>query len=366
MSAFAEPCAVPIKKGIRVATYNASLNRKLHGEMYDELKDGDSAQAAAIAEVIRIVDPDILMLQELDKGEGQEVLTSFHDHYILRSKSQTNAGYPFRKHFSSNTGMATGMDLDRDGQLSGPGDAQGFGWHQGQYSFAILSKLPITPKRISEFRTFLWRDLERTNLDQVRSGAKPWYDEQSRSVLRLSSKNHVAVPVRVADRIIWILAAHPTPPVFDGDEDRNGWRNFDEIRLLKLLASRGANLKNDRGANFQMPVEDGFVLMGDLNADPEKGDGREGAIMQLLTHPEVNQAASLGRLVPEVTDVKLTSVRNTSAFGLRVDYIIPSKNITVFQSGLCRPKLIQSKASTDHFLVWMDMEPSSRPTEHLP
>jgi endonuclease/exonuclease/phosphatase family metal-dependent hydrolase len=162
------------------------------------------------------------------------------------------------------------------------------------------------------------------------------------------------------------LAAHPTPPVFDGDEDRNGWRNFDEIRLLKLLASRGSNLKNDRGANFQMPEEDGFVLMGDLNADPDKGDGREGAIMQLLTHPEVNQTASLGRLVPEVTDVKLTSVRNTSAFGLRVDYIIPSKNITVFQSGLCRPKLIQSKASTDHFLVWMDMEPSSRPTEHLP
>jgi len=32
-------------------------------------------------------------------------------------------------------------------------------------------------------------------------------------------------------QVIHILASHPTPPVFDGVEDRNGRRNHDEIRL---------------------------------------------------------------------------------------------------------------------------------------
>ena len=30
---------------------------------------------------------------------------------------------------------------------------------------------------------------------------------------------------------VHFLVSHPTPPVFDGPEDRNGPRNYDEIRF---------------------------------------------------------------------------------------------------------------------------------------
>lgn len=51
------------------------------------------------------------------------------------------------------------------------------------------------------------------------------------AVLRLSSKSHWDLPDYVGDRVVHVLAAHPTPPVFDGPEDRNGLRNADEIRF---------------------------------------------------------------------------------------------------------------------------------------
>ena len=35
------------------------------------------------------------------------------------------------------------------------------------------------------------------------------------------------------------LVSHPTPPVFDGPEDRNGTRNHDEIRFLADYVAGG-------------------------------------------------------------------------------------------------------------------------------
>ena len=59
----------------------------------------------------------------------------------------------------------------------------------------------------------------------------PWYTDAELAVLPLSSKSHWDIPIRIGNRTVHFLASHPTPPVFDGDEDRNGRRNFDEIRL---------------------------------------------------------------------------------------------------------------------------------------
>ena len=363
---YADPCSIPSKQGIRVATYNTSLNRKKTGEMYRELLSGQSEQASKIAQLIKTVDPDVLLVQELDKGTQQEVLTLLHDRYLKAGPATSGLSYPYRHHFLSNTGVKTGVDLDRNQKSNDPGDAQGFGWHPGQYGFALLSKLPFEQTRISEFRTLLWRDLPGTNMERIRWGEKPWYGAQASQLLRLSSKNHVAVPIQMPGGIVWLLAAHPTPPVFDGPEDRNGWRNFDEIRLLALLASRAPNLKNDRGEPFMIPVRDPFIIMGDLNADPKKGDGRSGAISQLLDHPKVNQKASLGDLVPEANHAGASHPRDTSAFGLRVDYIIPSSNVKVLQSGLCRKNKHEAKPPSDHFLVWMDIQPGQRKDQIKP
>ena len=58
-----------------------------------------------------------------------------------------------------------------------------------------------------------------------------FYDPEELDVFRLSSKNHVDVPVKIDNGTVHFLVSHPTPPVFDGPEDRNGTRNHDEIRF---------------------------------------------------------------------------------------------------------------------------------------
>ena len=83
--------------------------------------------------------------------------------------------------------------------------------------------------------------------------------------LRLSSKTHADVGVAVPTvdggfREVRVLISHPTPPVFDGPEDRNGRRNRDEIRFWSIHL--------DRPEAAGVPA----VLLGDLNADPFDGD----------------------------------------------------------------------------------------------
>ena len=54
---------------------------------------------------------------------------------------------------------------------------------------------------------------------------------QEQAVLRLSCKIHWDVPVQIGSETVHFLVSHPTPPAFDGPEDRNGRRNHDEIRF---------------------------------------------------------------------------------------------------------------------------------------
>ena len=53
----------------------------------------------------------------------------------------------------------------------------------------------------------------------------------------------------VGGKVIHTLVSHPTPPVFDGPEDRNGTRNHDEIRLWSdyVLPSRSGYIYDDEG-----------------------------------------------------------------------------------------------------------------------
>ena len=82
------------------------------------------------------------------------------------------------------------------------------------------------------------------------------------------------------------MVSHPTPPVFDGEEDRNGRRNHDEIRLWMdyVDPSQGDYLYDDRGRSGGLAEKTSFVIAGDLNADPHDGGSHPGAIRQLLDH----------------------------------------------------------------------------------
>jgi endonuclease/exonuclease/phosphatase family metal-dependent hydrolase len=362
-------------KTVRFATFNTSLYRNSLGEIEKDLKSGENEQMKIIAEIIQRNDPDILALQEFDFAEDNAYVKLYQKHYLNISQNGANpVKYPYFYAFPSNTGILTEFDLNKDGKFKTANDAYGYGRYPGQYAFAILSKYPIDETGIRTFQYFLWKDMPDANIP-LNSDHKTYYEKEELKIFRLSSKNHVDVPVIINKDTIHVLIAHPTPPVFDGKEDRNGKRNHDEIRLFADYISggeRASYLYDDKGKYGGLGEDTKFVILGDMNADPIDGDSYENAILQLTDHPLINSKAASGKHVPESKGSavkhnqrpdKGDPYHNTSVFGLRIDYVLPSANLKVKSSGVFWPSenegffyLVKDKKGSDHRLVWVDIK----------
>ena len=59
---------------LRIATFNASMNRDTAGALAEALTTPDDPQVAAIASLILEVAPDILLINEFDYAEGSAAL----------------------------------------------------------------------------------------------------------------------------------------------------------------------------------------------------------------------------------------------------------------------------------------------------
>jgi 3-phytase len=242
---------------LRVATFNASLNRAAAGALRTDLSTPDNAQAAAVAEIIQRVRPDLLLINEFDFD--REAARLFQDNYLSVGRNGARPiRYPHRFIAPSNTGVASGFDLNNDGRVvTTPGaagygdDALGFGAFPGQFGMVIFSKYPIEAEGVRTFQNFLWKDMPGARLPDDATTAAPqdWYSAEELAVLPLSSKSHWDIPVNVNGETVHILAAHPTPPVFDGPEDRNGLRNADEIRFWDdyVTPGQGGYIYDDQG-----------------------------------------------------------------------------------------------------------------------
>ncbi|MGB9359881.1 MAG: endonuclease/exonuclease/phosphatase family protein, partial [Acidimicrobiia bacterium] len=199
----------------------------------------------------------------------------------------------------------------------------------------------------------------------------------------LSSKNHVDVPIEVDGKTVHFLVSHPTPPVFDGDEDRNGRRNFDEIRFWADYVSGGKTARyiyDDAGTKGGLNGNARFVIAGDLNSDPFDGDSYPGAAQLLLDHPKVNATttpSSLGGpqqagLQGGINDDHLgdpafdtADFSDSSPGNLRADYVLPRSTMTIVRSGVFWPLEadplfplvgVYPFPSSDHRLVWIDVD----------
>ena len=368
---------------VRVATYNSSLNRSAQGELLRDLSTPDAAQPRAVAEIIQRVRPDILLLLEFDYDAAGESLAAFRSHYLARAQNGAQPIHYEHAFFAeSNTGQPSGFDLNNDGKVEGGQDALGFGEFPGQYGMVLLSRFPIDAKRARTFRKLLWKDMPGAVLPDDPATAAPadWYSAQELAVLPLSSKSHWDVPVKIGSLTLHVLASHPTPPSFDGPEDRNGLRNHDEIRFWTDYLGRGQKyLRDDRGRRGAFGGRH-FVVLGDLNSDPVDGESLHAAIEALLRHPRVNasftpssegaaeaSAAQGGINASHRADARF----DTADFGdrvagnLRVDYLLPSTGLVACRGGVFWPRREEPEAilvwgdrpppSSDHRLVWMDL-----------
>ena len=363
---------------IRFATFNASLYRDSPGQLKKDLSTGANKQAQRIAEIIQRIQPDVLLINEFDYDATGDTVQSFQRHYLQVSQSNQppiQFGHSFIA--PQNTGIASGLDLDGDGNTTGAGDAFGYGRFAGQYGMVVFSKFPIAKEKIRSFRMFLWKDMPAARFPRDPISGQSFYSDAARAVFRLPSKSMWDLPIICGSRTVHLVVAHPTPPVFDGPEDRNGLRNHDEIRLLAdyLDPRRSVYIYDDQGRRGGLRQEDLFVVAGDMNADPFDGDSRDGAIRQLLEHPRVHQGAapsSRGAVVKSRLDGGANGqqrgdpAHDTSDFNddqgvgnLRLDYVLPSRSLGVATSGVFWPSPGDDGHSaivaSDHRLVWIDL-----------
>ncbi len=359
-------------EAVRVMTFNVGDVRA------SDLQDAEHPRLRALGAIIRTIRPDILLLNEIatDPSRPEAVGERFVAEFLARPQADGLPGLRYRVFAApSNTGVHAGLDLDRDGQADAGAAGRAFAWDcwgygefPGHYGMAllVLEPLAIDRDRARTFRTLRWADMPGAMLPAREPGSdEGWYTPEALAGLPLSSKSHWDVPVRlVSGAEVHVLASHPTPPVFDGPEDRNGRRNHDEIRLWGEYLSGAAWIVDDAGNVAPFPPQAHGVIVGDLNADPIDGDSLNNPVGRwLLAHP---------RLAPDVRPRSATPIpgldpTDTSRFRLRVDYVLPTAGLRVLGSGVWRSSADNPPGVThipalppafpsDHFPVWVDLD----------
>jgi hypothetical protein len=403
------PAAAAARSGpsIRFATFNASLNRNVAGQALADLSVPGNAQADAVAEIIQRVRPDVLLINEFDyyapttEHPNGPLVDAFRDNYLAVPHNGA-AAIEYEHSFvaESNTGISSGFDLNNNGVTdTTPGDnpygddSFGFGLFPGQFGMVVLSRFPIDTDGIRTFQHFLWKDMPGALLpdDPATTAPADWYSAAELAVFRLSSKSHWDVPIEIGGETVHFLVSHPTPPVFDGPEDRNGTRNSDEIRLWADYVRAGPTARyiyDDVGTHGGLAPTELFVIAGDQNSDPLDGDSIPGSIQQLLEHPFVNAkstpSSAGGTFWSEVQDVLNDDHESDPAFdtadfcdtpafppcsgpgNLRADYVLPRKTVRITGSGVFWPTATDPLLyltgtgfpvpSSDHRLVWVDLD----------
>jgi myo-inositol-hexaphosphate 3-phosphohydrolase/phosphodiesterase/alkaline phosphatase D-like protein len=398
----------PMAPTIRFSQFNASLNRNSEGQLVTDLSTPNNAQAKAVAEIIQRTNPDVLLINEFDyfTADPTAAIRLLLENYLgVSQNGATPVEYPYFYIAPSNTGIATGFDLNNNGvavttpETPGYGDDSfGFGQFPGQFGMLLLSKYPIDTDNIRTFQTFLWKDMPGnllTNDPTVDNPATPvnenlggFYSAEEQAILRLSSKSHWDVPILVNGETIHALVSHPTPPVFDGTEDRNGKRNYDEIRFWSdyVTPGKGSYIYDDEGGTGGLTAGSKFVIMGDQNADPNDGDSYNNAVRQLLQNPNINTntiPSSLGGVQQAALQGGANATHksnpafdtgdfaDTTPGNLRTDYVLPSANQQIASSGVFwplntdpnfapvgvfTPSLPGGYPSSDHRLVYTDIQ----------
>jgi hypothetical protein len=368
---------------VTFATFNVSMEAQNYlpkgepgdGTVLAKLLQTDSQpQIRNIAHIIQLIRPDVLLLNEFDYIADSEMgVKAFIRNYLHNAQGDAKPiDYPYFYYSTVNTGSPSPYDLDNDGIASGVGaDAWAFGFYPGQYGMLLLSKYPIAHEKVRTFQQFKWKDMPGF-LPTLKADGSPWYSEQAWQEFPLSSKSHWDIPLLVNGKTVHVLASHPTPPVFDGPENRNGIRNHDEIRFWidYLTPAKAGYIYDDKGQTGGLAEGNSFVLLGDQNASADgEGDALGDAIVKLVSHPRINNSQ-----VPQSKGGAEHSPDNplarfhTAAWRMRADYVLPSKSgFAIKDSGVFWPEkadalypLVGSRgASSDHRLVWVTVELSA-------
>lgn len=317
---------------VRIATFAAPLSRDGPGLLLRDIQKGEDDAIIAIAKIIDLIAPDVLVLTDFDYDLDGYALDAF--------AGGLAQDYPYRFALTPNTGVPTGLDIDGNGRRGDARDAQGYGRFVGDGGMAILSRFAVLEDEVQDFSQLLWRDLDGAQLPSL--DGKAFFSPLAQDNLRLSSAGHWVVPLAVPDGgVLSLMVFAATPPVFDGPEDMNGLRNRDELRLWENI------LETD-------PPE-GFVVLGNANLDPVRGAGKQDAMQDFLRRPD---------LMDPLGGQPNADWGSDGPGQLRVSYILPSTAWQVVCSGTFWPdedtpeRVFLGDDGTKagpHRMIWVDL-----------
>lgn len=297
----------------------------------DKLRKPDHPQVLSASAITRKVRPDVLSINEIEAHP--EAPRLLHDNFLQRGDIPLH--YPYHYLGPTNSGVST--------DLPQPFDLKGFGLFEGQYGIALFSRFPIIREGVRSFEGFSWRDLPK-GLSYLGDRAVNVYGS-----FPLFSTNLLDVPLRIGGQVVHAILLHASIPV-RGHLNRE--RNGDQLNFLNEYIS-GRALPGVEPFRVGKP----FVVMGDLNADPEKGDGIREAIRRLLENPALNRLVPSRPTFLEGGGVEAPAL-DAGGFSLRLDYILPSRDFVVHEHGVFRPEEAgwwkQVRLASDHFIVYAD------------
>ncbi|ROR73954.1 endonuclease/exonuclease/phosphatase family protein [Bogoriella caseilytica] len=336
---------------LRVLSYDVSLEHDLTAS----LPDGADDEAAAVAQVLQTVRPDVVLLggfgESLSEVELEEAVELFVDEYLAVGQNGEEA--------LSYTFSYSGLPAQSSGEAHGAG-------------MVLFSQYPIDTEGLRTFSTFQWSDMPGALLPE---------DGAEAEAGALSTSGHWDVPIEVGSTTVHLLASHPASTV-DADDPALR-RNHDELRFWADYV-RGVRpwdrsyIYDDEGAHGGLMTGKRFVILGRLGADPEDGEAYDEAIAQLLGHPRVHdpEPVSTGAREAAETQGRVNSQHSGDAEldtadladdgpgNLRLDYVLPSKNLPVADSGVFWPAAdepgseltgIEPFPASAHRPVWVDL-----------
>lgn len=377
---------------VRVMTYNIEDVRT------QDLRRTDHPRLKQAAARIQALSPDILLVNEIaydqpgapgyESGDPEGLNAQrFVENYLSTPQADTLEGVTYQTvMLPVNTGLPSGHDLNNDGRVvtdrppmpplpddgsvaqqtalgrAYGNDAWGFGTFPGQYGMALFVRNGVDVLRdsIRTFRLFPWSQMPNAAEPLDSTSGEPWYTPDEWQSFRLSSKSHWDVPVRLPDgTVVHVLASHPTPPAFDGTAQRNARRNHDEIRFWVDYLDGAAYIEDDSSRSGGLADDASFVVVGDLNADPDDQGVYRQAIRELVSHGRIH-----GGPAPTASPAGQAPFPNldpddTARWGSRVDYVLPSATLSIDTSGVWRPvsRDTTTVSASDHFPVWVDVHP---------
>ncbi len=352
---------------LRIATLHADITADPSAEapvesLVNSLATGNHTQARAVAQTAQLNAPDVLILTGVSYDEDQQIAEQLNGYLASGQYGAAGLDYPYIFTAPTNSGRESGVDLDGDGSIGGPGDAVGYGEYPGQYGTVIFSKHPIAEDEVRTFQQFLWDDLPQAELPETS------HSDLAASVLRLSETSLWDIPVEVDGHTINLVTTALATPSEEADIARG-----DDLRqvIADYVTGQAWYLYDDKGEPAPGNPAAHYVVAGlpAAKTGPENLDVLLDSPVLQDTQPEaVTQRPLSDRPGSEWHTDPLATRHVPGDRDLRTSYVLPSTTLPVSDSGVFWPgegeigyQVVNPESSyaLEDRLVWVDLTAGS-------